>query len=459
MLRKNDLLELEIYDMTNLGFGVAKADGMVVFVSGAVIGDHARVKIIKTSSSYAVGRIEELIAPSPERTCERCNNEKCQSCAYKLINYEKELKMKHEDVVSCFKKAELPELRILDVIPSPKLVGYRNKAQYPIAKTKDGKYVIGFYAPKTHRVTEARNCPLAPTEFSKILDTLSTFFAKNNISCYDEETGNGLLRHVYLRRGEVSRETMLVLVINGKTVPSLDKLSKILSNEHPEIKSFLLNINTDKTNVVLGKDYVNVFGDDHIRDTLCGVDLKLSAPSFYQVNHGAAELLYKKARELAAPTKADTVLDLYCGVGSIGLSMADSCGELIGIEIVESAVKMARDNAENAGFANAKFYTGDAADTEKLLENAERDLGRKIDPSIIILDPPRSGCDEKLIRFTVGLDPKKIVYISCNPQTLARDMKIYSDLGYKSTEIQPIDLFPATGHVESVVCLKRTLGN
>lgn len=455
MLKKNEVRELEIFDMTNLGFGVAKADGLVVFVSGAVIGDVVKAKIIKLTSSYAVGRVEEFITKSPERTDNRCGIDKCQSCAYKLINYEKELEMKRDDVVSAFKKAELPNTKILNVIPSPKLHHYRNKAQYPISRSKNGEYVIGFYAPKSHRVTEARNCPLAPAEFPKIIDTLAGFFSENSISCYDEESGSGLLRHVYLRRGEISGEIMLVLVINGHTVPSLDKLSAILSKSHPEIKAFLLNVNTEKTNVVLGDKYINVYGDGYIRDTLCGVELKLSAPSFYQVNHDAAEMLYKKARELAAPEKEDTVLDLFCGVGSIGLSMADACGELIGIEIVESAVEMAKENAKKAGFNNAKFYTGDATSTEKLLENAELELGHEITPGIIILDPPRSGCSSELVAFTAKLSPKRIVYISCNPQTLARDLKLYSALGYESGDVQPVDLFPATGHVESVVCLSR----
>ena len=455
MLKKNEIRELEIFDMTNLGFGVAKAEGMVVFISGAVIGDKAKVKTIKITSSYAIGRIEELTVASPERCNGRCEIEKCKSCAYKLINYGRELEMKHADVASAFRKAELPYVKILDVIPSPRLTEYRNKAQYPISVTQNGEYVIGFYAPKTHRVTEARRCPLSPKAFPEILETLASFFAENKISCYDEESGKGLLRHIYLRRGEISEEIMLVIVINGSSLPHIEKLTKLLSARHPEIRSFMLNVNTEDTNVVLGNEYINVFGDGYIRDTLAGVELKLTAPSFYQVNHGAAEILYKKARELAAPTKNDTLLDLYCGVGSIGLSMADAVGELIGIEIVESAVQMARENAQNAGFDNANFYTGDAASTERLLENAERELGRSIKPNIIIIDPPRAGCAPELVRFTASLAPERIVYISCNPQTLARDLKLYSELGYITNEVQPVDLFPATGHVESLVCLQR----
>ncbi len=457
MLKKNDTVELAIYDMTNLGFGVGKSEGLVVFVSGAVVGDVVLAKIIKTTSSYAVGRIEKIITPSKERVYTRCPIENCHSCAYKLLNYEKELEMKREDVVSAFRKAELPNVKILNTAPSPSTEHYRNKAQYPIAKNKDGEYVIGFFAPKSHRVTEARYCPLSKEEFPEIIETLASFFKKHKLSVYDENTGVGLLRHIYIRRGEISGEIMLVLVINGNTMPATDELSAILTQKHPEIKAFLLNINKENTNVILGKQYVNVFGDGLITDTLCGVELKLSAPSFYQVNHGAAEFLYSKAKELARPTKTDLILDLYCGVGSIGLSMANDCRELIGIEIVESAVEMANENAKNAGFNNAKFYTGDAENTENLLKNAEKQLGKKLNPNIIILDPPRAGCAAKLIDFTASLSPDRIVYISCNPQTLARDVKLYTERGYFPGKVLPVDLFPGTGHVESVVCLTRRL--
>ncbi len=456
MLKKNDIIELTIDGMTNLGFGVARHEGLVVFVSGAVTGDKLTAKIIKLTSSYAIARVEGLTAPSEIRTDERCSVSACQSCAYKCIEYEEELKMKHGDVVSAFKKAELEGVEICDVTPSPCLHGYRNKAQYPIHLTKNGEYAVGFYAPKSHRVTEARACPLAPAEFPEIIETLTDFFKKYAFSTYDGESGKGLLRHIYLRRGEESREIMLTLVINGDALPHSDELSALLKQKHPEIKTALININREKTNVILGKEYFTLFGEGFIKDTLAGVELKLTAPSFYQVNHGAAELLYKKAKELAAPSSADTVLDIFCGVGSIGLSMADKAGELIGIEIVESAVEMAKENAEGAGYTNAKFYTGDAKYTEKLLDNAERELGHKIKPSIIILDPPRSGCDPVLIPFLAKLAADRIVYISCNPQTLARDLKLFCEYGYSFDTVYPFDLFPATGHVEALTLLTRS---
>jgi 23S rRNA (uracil1939-C5)-methyltransferase len=346
-------------------------------------------------------------------------------------------------------------VKLASVTASPREVGYRNKAQYPIARSKDGEYVIGFYAPKSHRVAEARRCPLAPPVFGEILDTLAAFFKKYDLSVYDEESGKGLLRHIYLRRGEISGEILLTLVVNSDALSHSDELVKTVTERYPEVVGILLNINDKSTNVILGEKYVTLYGRDYIFDTLGGVNLKITAPSFYQVNRDAADLLYAKAKELAAPTKDDLILDLYCGAGSIGLSMADKAREIIGIEIIDSAVRCANFNAKNNGISSAKFYTGDAGDAEKLLLNAERQRGEVIKPDIVILDPPRGGTTEELIKYVSTLNPKRVVYISCNPQTLARDAVIFKTLGYETNEVFAFDLFPATGHVESVVCLTR----
>ena len=458
-MKKNDVITLKIEDITNLGFGVGRADGAVVFVASAVPGDTVEVKIIKEASSYYVGRVERFITLSGIRTADRCGNSKCRSCAYREIGYAEELKIKQCTVKAAFAKVGLTEVKIKDTVPSPKLTEYRNKAQYPIARAKDGDYVIGFYAPKSHNVCEAADCPIAPKIFSDILGTLREFFQKHSHSTYDEKSKKGLLRHIYLRRGEVSKEILLTIVITEDKLPFSDELVRTMTELYPDIVGILINKNDRDTNVVLGRSYTTIFGRDYIKDTLSGIELKLTAPSFYQVNHGAAELLYAKARELAELDKNDTLLDLYCGVGSIGLSMAKDCGELIGIEIVESAVQCAAYNAKENGLTNAKFYTGDAADCEKLLVTAEKSLGRKINPDVIVLDPPRSGCDERLLNFISTLSAKRIVYISCNPATLARDVKVMKNLGYSASEVTPFDLFPGTGHVESVVCLTRTFDN
>ena len=458
MIKKNDVIKLKIDDMTNLGFGVGRHEGQVIFVSDAVTGDELWVRIIKVNKSYAVGRVEKFIEKSSMRCDGRCPITACKSCAYKNIGYNDELKLKYEIVKGAFEREKLGEVKIEDVVPSPSTEGYRNKAQYPIQMSKSGEYVIGFYAPKSHRVTEARSCPLAPGIFADILNTLAEVFKRNSLTVYDEESGNGLLRHVYLRRGETTGEVLLTLVINGYSLPDSaeDDAVATVTAAYPEVVGILINSNTDKTNVVLGDKWRTLYGRDHIFDTLGGVRLKITAPSFYQVNRGAADLLYKKAAELAATEPTDTLLDLFCGAGSIGLSMADKCGELIGIEIIESAVICARENAKSNGKTDAKFYTGDASDCKRLLERAEIELGKRILPDVLILDPPRAGCTTELINYVAELSPKRIVYISCNPSTLARDCAAFKKLGFFCGAVTPFDLFPGTGHVESVVCLTQS---
>ncbi len=455
ILKKNDILIVKIEDITDLGFGVAKHEGAVIFVSDTVPGDEVKIKIIKAASSYYIARTEQLITPSEKRVADRCSEDACKSCAYKSISYQDELLIKENSVRDAFKKAGLPEIKITPVTPSPSACHYRNKAQYPIERAKDGKYKIGFYAPKSHRVTEASACPLAPENFKEILDTVRHFAEKHSLSVYDEESGRGLLRHIYLRRAETTGEVLLTLVINGKALPHSDEFVRTITKNHPETVGVLLNINEDKTNVILGHSFITLFGRDYITDTLGGVKLKITSPSFYQVNRRAAELLYAKTRELADPKKTDTLLDLYCGIGSIGLSMAREAGTLIGVEIVESAVECAKHNARANGILNAEFYMGDAKYTEKFLDTAEEARGEKIKPDTVILDPPRGGSSEELLRYIAALAPTKIVYISCNPKTLARDIAILRPLGYKTKKVTPFDLFPATGHVECVTLLTK----
>ena len=451
---KNDIIPLTIDGITDLGFGVGRHEGMVVFVADTVPGDRCRVRIIKVNSSYLVGRLEELISPSDERTEGRCRSSLCKSCAYRGISYEREAKIKEEAVRHAFSTPALSSVQVGDIITSPAESRYRNKAQYPVACV-GGHIVAGFYAPKSHRVTPVEDCPLAPEIFGRIVGRVLSFANENGYTAYNEGTGEGLLRHIYLRGGEIGGEVLLTLVVNGDRLPCEAQLVDTLCKEFPELVGILINENTESTNVVLGDKFRTIFGRDYIYDTLAGVRLKITAPSFYQVNRACAEILYAKARELAAPTKDDVLLDLYCGAGSIGLSMARDVRELIGIEIIDSAVRCAEENAEENGITNAKFYTGDAADTERLLENAERSLGRAIKPDIIVLDPPRGGCDERLLRFVASLSPKRIVYVSCNPKTLARDAEILLQLGFDCGTVTPVDMFPLTGHVESLVCLQR----
>ncbi len=453
-LGKNDIVRLNIDDITDLGFGVGRAMGVVVFVSDTVPGDVVEAKIIKVNASYLVGRVDKYIEKSGMRCEGRCGETRCHSCAYKNISYADESRRKEDGVRRLFSRESLAGIATMPITPSPKDTRYRNKAQYPIALV-NGRYEVGFFAPKSHRVTPISDCPLTPSVFSEIVEVLKGWFSDCSLSVYDENSGVGLLRHIYLRRGEVSGEILLTLVVTDFAVAGIDALVDCIRSRFPSVVGILLNKNAKDTNVVLGDEYKTIWGRDYIYDTLCGVRLKITAPSFYQVNHDAAELLYKKAAELAAPSPDDTLLDLYCGAGSIGLSMAGSVGEVIGIEIVESAVECAKENAKDNGIQNAHFFVGDAKNTERLLEVAERELGRDITPDIILLDPPRGGCDEELIRFASSLMPRKIVYISCNPKTLARDVELFRALGYDANEVYPVDLFPGTGHVESLVCLTR----
>ena len=454
-IRKNDTFITDIQDITNLGFGVARLHGKVVFIAGAVPGDEVEVRIIKVGSSYCVGRIESFLQYSGHRVDYRCENGKCRSCAYKSVHILLEKQLKECFVRNELRKAGLFDIEVGSLVLSPKEKEYRNKAQYPVSRDKNGDIVIGFYAPKSHNVAEAADCPLSPAIFRDIINDLRDFFVEKEISVYDEGSGEGLIRHIYLRRGEVSGEVLLTLVINGDSLPYAEELCKRLSGKYPQLVGILTNENREKTNVILGEKFNTLWGKDYIYDTLAGVRLKISAPAFYQVNHGVAELIYAEARRLAALEEGDTLLDLFCGAGSIGLSMAKDAARVIGIEIIPEAVECARENAISNGIENAHFFVGDATDTELLLGTAEAELGEKISPDVVILDPPRAGCEEKLLSFVSSLSPKRIVYVSCNPTTLARDVKYMRGLGYDTKEVEIFNMFSMTGHVESLVCLQK----
>ena len=449
MPKKNDILTLEITDINNLGFGVGRApDGKVVFVAGTADGDTAEVQIIKDAASYAVGRLLRTVTPSPHRTnAPHCAVRGCGGCTYTAITYEHELTLKRRTVEAAFRKAGV-EIEVGEVEHTGRVVGYRNKAQYPVRRTRDGGIAIGFFAPKSHRVTEAAGCPLTPPLFAEIIEEIRSHALSAGVLPYDEESGTGLLRHIYLRAAEDCREVLLTLVVTKDEYPNAEGLVGALSARFPSLVGILLNINNRDTNVILGDRYRTLFGRDHLYDTLAGVRLRLAPPAFYQVNRAAAERLYRRAAELAELGGDEVLLDLYCGVGSIGLSMADRVGRLFGIEIVPEAIDCARENAKTAGIENATFEVGDAARTGEIL--ARHGVTR---PDVIILDPPRAGADAALLDTIAALSPSRLVYISCNPATLARDVAYLKDLGFVPGKVTPFDLFPRTGHVESVVCL------
>ncbi len=456
MLNKNDVVTLDVTDINNIGCGVGRIDGMVVFVKGAVSGDRVEAKIIKVNKSFAVGKLEQIITPSENRAeTDFCNAPNaCGGCVYRHIKYPHELELKKKYVENAFRKAGLPEVRVDEVMSTGETCGYRNKAQYPFG-TSGGKTCVGFYASKTHKVIPCNVCALQPQAFADICDFVCAFADENKWSVYDEEKGTGLLRHLYIRYGKGTGEIMVCLVINGDFLTLEQEFSAALCEKFPSVKSVLVNINKKNTNVVLGKKYRTVRGRDYIEDTLLGKRFRITAGAFYQVNRDGTELLYSIAKQKAEEMgDMQTLLDLYCGIGTIGISIGDNAKRTVGIEIVDEAIACAKENAAQNGVKHAQFYCGDAGDAEKLLDNAERE-GGIIANATVIVDPPRKGLDPALIYYLSKREMDRIVYVSCDPDTLARDCAIFKELGYTIGRVTPVDMFPRTGHVENVVSLIR----
>ena len=455
MFRKNDILTLDITEVNNLGCGVARADGMVVFVKGAVSGDRVEAKVIKVAKSFLVARLEKLLTASPYRSDEElCEAPlSCGGCVYRHLSYAHELDMKRRYVESAFRKVGLSDVTVEPTRTTGVCRGYRNKAQYPFG-TVGGKTVVGFYAEKTHKVIPCTDCALQPKMFGEICAFVCEFADQNGWRVYEEETGRGLLRHLYLREGKSTGEVMVCLVVNGDKLSGEERFARELCAAFPCVKSVMLNINRKNTNVVLGREYRTLAGEGYIEDILCGKRFRIAPAAFYQVNHDGAELLYGIAAERAALSEGETLLDLYCGIGTIGLSLADKQTRVVGVEIVESAVVCARENAARNGMENTCFFCGDAGDAERLVNEALEKCGDR-EKTTVVVDPPRKGLDAALIRYLAEKEMKKIVYVSCDPDTLARDCAMFRELGYEIGAVTPVDMFPKTGHVESVVSLTR----
>ncbi len=446
MVNKNDEFKMNITGYTSEGGGVGKFDGQAIFVENTAIGDEILCHIIKAKKTYAIGKAIKIIKPSKHRIEPECDAFKsCGGCSFGHIKYEEELKYKAQKVEDAFKRIGGLSPEFKPIISSPETTRYRNKAQYPVRR-ENGILSIGFYAKKSHRVIDGGDCLLQPEDFTKIIEIFKNWINENNISVYNEEIGIGLLRHIYLRKAFATGEIMVCTVINGVSLPYSESLIEKLK-EVDGFKTLVVNINREKTNVVLGEKCINLYGDGYITDILCGVKIKLSPLSFYQVNRNGAELLYKKATEYVAPTPDRTILDLYCGTGTIGLSMADAVKELVGVEIIPEAIEDAKINAQLNGIENARFICGDASVAAEELKN------EGIKPDTVILDPPRKGCAQELLKTVAEINPQKIVYVSCDPATLARDCAHLLTLGYEVKEVTPVDMFPRTHHVESVALL------
>ena len=449
-ISKNSVIELDITDLNNLGNGVGRIDGRVVFVRGAVSGDRVRAKVIKVNKSFIVARLEKILISSAEREEGFCDAPfSCGGCVYRHIKYSHELELKYNYVKNAFIKAGISNANILPVLSTGREYAYRNKGQYPLTKIK-GKTVAGFYASKTHNVVPAEYCAIQNPAFAPILRLVCEVADEQGWSIYDEESGKGSLRHIYLRIGEKTGEIMLCLVINRTDLLHTDMLVEKVISKFPAVVSIMLNFNCKDTNVVLGEKYKTLYGKSGIEDELCGLRFFISPASFYQVNRDGAELLYAKAREAADLKGGETVADLYCGTGTIGLSMAKNAKKLCGIEIVESAVECAKKNAKNNEIDNAEFICGDASNKDVILS-----AFGGVAPDVVVIDPPRKGSTQELVDTLADIDVKKIVYVSCSPDTLARDATYFLERGYEMGDVQPVDMFPRSGHVETIVCFNK----
>ena len=448
MITKNQVAEVLITGMATDGNGVGRIDGMAVFVPFSAVGDLLEVQIVKTAANYCYGRINRIIEPSPDRIESDCPAfGKCGGCSFRHIDYNSELSIKANWVKENLRRIGGVAVDEVEIVPSPLTEGYRNKAQLPVTRLDD-KIIAGFYALRSHRVIPCNDCKLQPEVFQKITEAVLKWAETYNIEPYDEETNRGVLRHIYLRNAEATGEVMVCLV--ATTTPAhIGQLVTKLLGACPQIVSFTININKEQTNVILGKSIRTVYGKDYITDKLCGMDFDISPMSFFQVNRQGAEVLYGIAGDFADLSDSDTLIDLYCGTGTIGLSLAKKAGKLIGIEIIPQAVENAKVSATKAGITNAEFICGDAGTAAA--ELAEREL--KAD--VVILDPPRKGCDEQTIASVCQMEPKRIVMVSCNSSTMARDVKRFQELGYELTKIKAVDMFPRTAHVESVVLMSR----
>ena len=450
MLKKNDIIELEITDITNEGNGVGHYEGIAVFVPLTAVGDRISCRIVKVNKSFCYGIIEKLIVPSDKRTDTDCSVYKqCGGCSFRHFSYEEECRLKNSFVKETFRRIGGLEPEFEPFVGAENISHYRNKAQYPVAE-QNGVAVCGFYAKRSHRVCQNMDCALQPVIFAGIVSDIMSYVNSERIRAYNEEQGTGLLRHIYLRRGEHSGQIMLCLVVTDITACScFDTLFKELPEKYTDIKSIVLNENSRSTNKILGEKNKTVYGSETIEDIMCGNRITISPLSFYQVNTIQAERLYAKAQEYAVLSHDTTLLDLYCGAGTIGLSMVGNVKKLIGVEVIPQAIDNAKLNALNNDILNAEFICGDAGKTAKILfDRGER-------PDVIIADPARKGCTRDTLEYMRKMSPERIVMISCNPATAARDCAILGELGYRTVKGTGFDLFPRTTHVECVVLMSR----
>jgi len=450
MLKKNDIITCEIVDYTSEGNGVARHENIVIFVPFTAVGDLCEIKIVKVLSGYCFGKCEKIITPSADRITPACPISKtCGGCDFQHISYEAEKAAKFNFVKSVFERIGKIDCEIRPTMSCDVHERYRNKAQFPVNRDENGNAVTGFYASRSHRVIPCDDCLLQPVELNEIAQYTVHRMNRLKIKAYDEKSGNGIVRHIYLRKAWVTGQIMLCLICTKANFKNKDELCNSLKNKFREISTIVINVNSKNTNVILGEKNYTVYGKGTITDILCGVEIEISPHSFYQVNHDGAQQLYSIAKNSLQLNENDILLDMYCGTGSIGLAMADKVKQLVGVEIVPQAVENAKINAEKMGYKNARFICADAKEAAKQL------LNEKFLPTVVVVDPPRKGCDEDTLNAIVSMDVPKISMISCNPATAARDCKYLNEHGYKVKFVQPFDMFPRTKHVECVVLLEK----
>ena len=444
-LAKNQEHTVTIEGYGEGGMGVARIDGRVVFVHGALRGEKCRVLILKTLKSVAFAKVLEVIEPSSERITPDCPYfPRCGGCTYRHIRYEEELRLKKQRVQDNLSRIGGSDVTVEEILGARDTLRYRNKAQYPVSK--DG--AVGFYRARTHEVIECEHCLLVKPEADAAAEALREYMQSCRVAGYDEKTGRGLVRHLYIR-SNAAGESLVCVLVNGDKLPKEDRLVTLLRDACPKCTGIVLGTNTKKGNVILGDRYRTLWGSDRLEDTLCGKTFRLSVPSFYQVNRVQAERLYAKAIEFASLTGQETVLDLYCGAGTITLALSDHAKKVLGAEIVPEAIDDARENAARNGVKNAEFFCGDASDVAKKLAR------ENLRPDVITVDPPRKGLAADVVESIAEMQPGRVVYVSCDSATMARDVKRLADLGYTAQRACAVDMFPRAGHVETICLLSK----
>ena len=451
MLSKDKMYVVEIVDIGQGGVGIGKFEGFTVFVDGGLVKDKIKVKITKSKKNYAVGEIVEILEPSPYRVERKCSKElkECGGCQIQELDYKEQLNLKTNEVKQVISRiGKLDDVVIHNALGMEEPFRYRNKAQFPIQKV-DGVPVIGFYKKKSHDIIPTDQCIIQHDVNDKIIKIIKTYIRAYKVSVYDEKTHTGVLRHLVTKVGFTSKEVMVVLVANGRKLPYLNELASVLKENIPGFKTLVVNVNREKTNVILGQENRVIYGDGKINDNIGDLVFEISPLSFFQVNPVQTEVLYNKALEYANLGENDTVFDIYCGIGTISLFLAQKAKKVYGIEIVEEAIKDAKINANINNLDNVEFYVGKAEEVVPKMYSEGKTA------NVVVVDPPRKGCDEKVLDTIVSMKPDRVVYVSCNPSTLARDLAYLDERGYKCVEIQPVDMFPHTMHVETVAKLRR----